>query len=232
MDAKLSPLPLGWYTPGSHPDFWGDGGTYELIPYDHLPLVDSTSLNGSFGWLQEDVPIADCDILAFEDEYPAPQDVLASLAAEVHRNGLSLPDGFAAFLTNPDLHRRIPTCTACYLSLSDRLIDVPGRPSGRLLRFMNDQQCVLLWYLYLEGKQDPAVVVGAPEFDDDAHGESFDDTVRLVELYFCAPTFEEFMYRFWIENAIWCSLEGRPPLTVEQRRYLDAVRRVRHGRGS
>lgn len=231
MDVKSSPLPLGWYTPGSHQDFWSDEGTYALVPYDHLPRVDSTSFNGSFAWLQQS-PIGGCDVLDFDDEYSPQQADLASLAAEAHRNGSPLPDPFVTFLTNPDLHRRVPTCTACYLSLSDRLIDVPERASGRLLRFMNDQQCVLLWYLYLKRDQVPAVVVGVPQFDDVANDESFDDAVRLVELHFCAPTFEEFMYRFWIENAIWYSLEGRCSLTAEQRMYLDAVRRVRRGRQS
>jgi hypothetical protein len=93
---------------------------------------------------------------------------------------------------------------------------------------MNDQQCVLLWYLYLEEGHAPAVAVGAPQFDDEEPGESLDDVVQLTDLYFCAPTFEEFILRFWLENTIWYALQQRRPLALEQSQYLDAVRRVRH----
>lgn len=95
MDARHSPFPLGWFTPGGHPDFWGDGGTYELIPYEHLPPIDSTPLDGSFAWLLQ-APAGDDDALEFCDLDTAPQDTLERLAAEADRSGLSLPNGLVS----------------------------------------------------------------------------------------------------------------------------------------
>ncbi len=225
MDITLSPLPLGWWSVGGHADLWGTEGTYQLIPYEQLPPVDATPLDGSFAWLPP--PAADDDALDFAaDDVTSPQAV-TTYAGEDLRNGLSLPDGFTAFMTNPDLHRRVPTCTLCCLSFSGRLIDCPGTADGHLLRFMNDQQCVLLWYLYFQPGLVPAVAVGVPDFGDDAQGDILDDIVTPLELRLCAPTFEEFMWRFWMENTIWYSLDGCRPLTSVQEKYLDAVRRVR-----
>ena len=50
---------------------------------------------------------------------------------------------------------RIPSCTACYFELPEKIIPFPGDEEGYIIRFLNDQQCVLLWYLYLtrSGKQ-------------------------------------------------------------------------------
>jgi hypothetical protein len=42
----------------------------------------------------------------------------------------------------------------------------------------------------------------------------------LRQTYICAPSFEAFLYRFWMENMIWFNLVEREPLTEEQRQYL------------
>jgi hypothetical protein len=225
MESRDSPFPLGWYTCGRHPDFWGDiGSTYGLIPYGDLPPLDHSGRDGSFDWLP-DLPRGDV-ALAFEDPSLSAAARLARLAEEAAREGLSLPDGFSQFISSPRVHRRVPTCTACYLDLADHLIAAPGAP-GRLLRFMNDQQGVLLWYLYLRPDGQHAILVCTPEWDDDADGETLEDVVRLTEILCCAPTFEEFIHRFWLENAIWYSLYEARPMTHEQKRYLDAVRKMR-----
>lgn len=228
MDSRNSPFAPGWYTSGSHRDFWDEDGaysTYTFIPYHDLPAVDRTCLDGSFAWLP-DLP-ADDFTLAFEDLTVSPGERLARLADEAARHRVSLPDSFVKFLVTPEIHRRVPTCTACYLDLSDRLIVAPGDAKGYLLRFMNDQQSVLLWYLHLPPGREHGVVVAAPEWDDAATGETLDDVVRLPELLFCAPTFEDFIHRFWLENTIWFSLHGARPMTREQKDYLDAVRDIR-----
>jgi hypothetical protein len=156
----------------------------------------------------------------------SPPTKLARLAEQAAYDGLSLPDSFSTFISDLRVHRRVPTCTACYLDLADRLIDAPGA-SGRLLRFMNDQQCVLLWYLYLRPDGQHAVLACTPEWDDEADGETLEDFVRLNEILFCAPTFDEFIHRFWVENTIWFSLHEARPMTPEQKRYLDAARQRR-----
>jgi hypothetical protein len=39
-----------------------------------------------------------------------------------------------------------------------------------------------------------------------------------------AESFNEFIYRFWIENEIWFALNDGKPLTDEQRRYAEHYR--------
>ena len=42
-------------------------------------------------------------------------------------------------------------------------------------------------------------------------------------IYVCASSFEEFLYRFWMENILWYKLvwyKGRKPLTEEEKSYL------------
>ena len=92
---------------------------------------------------------------------------------------------------------------------------------------MNDQQSVLLWYLYLVPNGEHAVVVATPEWDENADGDTLEDVVRLTDIVLCAPTFDAFIHRFWLENTIWYALyEGRQ-MTGEQKRYLDAVHTTR-----
>jgi hypothetical protein len=156
-----------------------------------------------------------------------PADQVRRLAEEVARERLWLPESFVRFISEPEVHRRVPTCTSCYLELPDRLVAAPGDPEGRLLRFMHDQQCCLIWYLYVRPARDPAVVVVTPEFDEDAGGDVLEDVVRLREPLVCAPAFEDFIHRFWMENAIWYALSRQRSLTLEQTAYVDHVRRLK-----
>ena len=227
MNILDSPFPLGWYTAGSHESFWGCGNTYTLIPYDQLPELGRSHGDGSFRWLPAG-PEGNT-VLEFHEESNDTRLDLGQLHREAQQAGVRIPDAFAAFLRTPEIHRRVPTCTACYLELSARLLEPPSNRSGRLLRFMNDQQACVLWYLYLAPGEVPAVVAGMPGCLDDTSEDSLDDDDGVVfeQFVLCAPDFETFMYRFWIENSIWYALAKRRPLTSGQKAYLDAVQRAR-----
>jgi hypothetical protein len=94
----------------------------------------------------------------------------------------------------------------------------------RLLRFMNEQQSCLAWYLLLEPNGQHRVAVAGPEFRDDLTGESFEDIAVPTDILICARSFEAFVRRFWIENAIWYLTRDGRPLTVELIAYLDAAK--------
>jgi hypothetical protein len=149
---------------------------------------------------------------------------LAHLTAQAEAEGSSIPTAMVTFLTTPDLHGRVPTCTDCYLQLSPRLI--PGPEGGRLIRFLNDSQCVLLWYVLLE-KDRHSVVAAVPEWkaDDDGRSE-LDDAMTPRDFVRCAASFEEFVFRFWIENTIWFAEHRKQPLTELQQAYASAARRT------
>jgi hypothetical protein len=137
--------------------------------------------------------------------------------------GVELPEAFRAFMSNPEIHTRIPTNTACYLDLSSRLIAIDGSSDAKLLRFMNDQQCVLNWYLYLQADRSVSVVLADPEWQDEAPGDTLDDIITPTNLTICANSFEEFVYRFWLENTIWFALVGKRELDEWQEAYRRAA---------
>jgi hypothetical protein len=224
MDRARGDFASGWYTPGSHPDLWGADGTYSLIPEAALPPIDSRRFDGSFSWIPP-LPEGD-DPLDFESRAESLAN-LERVNAQAAARGLSIPPSFTTFLMTPGLHRRVPTCTACYLDVSRALIESPAPDGGRLLRFMNDQQTVLVWYLYLQTDGRHPVLVGAPEWHDEAKGETREDMIDVHEFLLCAPSFEAFMFRFWIENTIWYSLYNQRVLTPEQLAYVDRARKAR-----
>jgi len=47
------------------------------------------------------------------------------------------------------------------------------------------------------------------------------------DIYLCAPSFPEFIYRFWLENELWLALnERRQDLPRDQARYVEHYRRI------
>jgi hypothetical protein len=121
----------------------------------------------------------------------------------------AIPASYVTFMNRPDLMAAIPSCTACYWSPAAQT--EPWRDGSRLLRFLTDQQDVLFWMLWLGPGGDHRVVCG-------------DGPDRLVEV---APSFEAFIYRYWVENVAWFELneEGRPEAerTPAVRAYLAAL---------
>jgi hypothetical protein len=119
----------------------------------------------------------------------------------------------------------VRSCTACYLDLGDIAVDVAGE--GWLIHFLSDQQWALHWLLYAGSDGSEAVVVTDSPFGfEDA--EPRISSAAVVDGGVCAPSFSEFLYRFWIENEIWFRVvepdpgePPEPPLTDEQRRYAE-----------
>ena len=107
-----------------------------------------------------------------------------------------------------ELPARVPSCTACEWDLSAEPIPSPVEDGAFMVRFLRDQQDVLFWYLYLGAAGTSAggsfVVCSPIPFD------ATDMTGRreqvLANTWWCAPEFEQFVYRFWIENVLWFSL--------------------------
>jgi hypothetical protein len=121
-----------------------------------------------------------------------------------------------------DLQGQIPSCTACYFDLSTEIIPSPlSNDDGYLIRFLNDQQDVLLWYLYIRPNGEHAVVVSPIPFDNTEARKSLTDEIILNNTFFCAESFEEFIYRFWLENEIWFALDEGATMTPTQQAYLD-----------
>jgi len=93
-----------------------------------------------------------------------------------------------------------------------------------VLRFLHDQQDCVMWHLYLAPPSDECVLASRTYLDlvytnPDEVGH-ITEAEAVEQTWVCAPSFEAFLYRFWMENMIWFNLSERKPLTEEQRRYL------------
>ena len=138
----LERLPRVWWSPGGSAEIWGSEGTYQRVAYERLPSVGR--LDGSFAWLVE--PAAGLDRMDYEPGV----DPKAELARAASTSPApALPAAFTRFMSDPSLYTRVPTCTWCCFSVGRRWVKAPRLGDARLLRFMNDQQAVLLWYLAL-----------------------------------------------------------------------------------
>jgi hypothetical protein len=114
--------------------------------------------------------------------------------------------------------------TTPYYHLGSRLVPVPEHPGpARLLRFLNDQQASLLWYLLLEPRGCHAVAVASPRWREDGDGRGIEDAADPEDVAICASSFEEFITRFWIENTLWRAMQSGAALEGELLAYARAL---------
>jgi hypothetical protein len=228
-------LPVGWWWSGL-PGV-DAAGTYEFISPDRLPRLDLNSLR-TWDWVPEVDAPQPWSISDLDDA----DDFLRATATA----GITVPASFRSFISAPRLRWAIRSGTGCWWSLGlgrgtmvraeiahglgmgadvvDELsalrsctafVPVLGR---HVVRFLTDQQDCLYWFLVLGGADDPVVVS-----DVDITAEVAETTDRIWKV---AATFEEFMYRFWIENEIAIRDDEQVPLTPDQAAYLAAALRL------
>jgi hypothetical protein len=205
-------------------------GTYCFYPYDSIPPI--RALNGTLDWLGPLDHETEQSMQLYRNA-PEQRGNLTQVAADATKLGLTLPEAFVRLMGSPELQDRMPSCTACTFDLSAHITPCIGETPGYLIRFLRDQQSVLLWYLYLTPHGEECVLASPYEFgdgEDDNPNDLPDDQRRAVMAHtcICAPTFEAFVYRFWLENILWFKLnssddDGR--LSEEQRGYVDHYKR-------
>lgn len=227
---KKDDLPRRWWAPGSD-DLWGRDGTYKAVPYEVLPALPRHAPE-PFAWLRLAPTHPEGLKFGVDGENLLPRPVaqmVEEIVAVAKGEGLTVPAAYVTFMNDTSLQERVPTCTACYLDVPTKLVAPPGGEPGRLLRFLNDQQCCVLWYLHLTTDGGCSVVGAVPAYDDEeetSDGETLDDVIKLGDAAMCAPSFEDFIHRFWMENALWFSLYKKKPITPEQQAYRDAIKKA------
>ncbi len=208
-------LRTGWYTSGL-PGVECRGATYCLRPLDRLPIigVDQTQ---EFTWLPNvDRPL---DWAITTDSDPGGDQRLLD---RVRAKQIALPSSFEAILRAPPRRWALRSMTGCRWTVdSDALRPIPTSTEPTI-RFLTDQQGALFWYVLLDGNLDAPVVVSRQDFIDPDTWEPS----PLDHVYRTAPSFEAFLYRFWIENEIGFRSIDSEPLTLDQQRYLDDARRL------
>jgi hypothetical protein len=235
MSASIlrSILKRGWYfseLPGyrEHPDRFR---TYSLFHYDDLPPIEEEGLE-VYDWLKRDC-VKKCSLL--EGMYPdGTKPDLSKLAEFKTHIDIPLPVSLVTFIDSEELRGRVRSCTDCYLDLGDYVVQTTGAEDGYLIHFLSDSQWILHWYLYVSKGGDHFILVSENgfgfNFDEQdfsiQHGRGYRLRLDQEEIWFCADSFPEFIYRFWLENEIWFCLTLDPkPLTDFQRRYVDCYRK-------
>jgi len=208
-------------------------GTYCFYPFESLPPLPEP--DETLGWLG---PLDDATdrMMGVHRNAPEARGRVGEIAAQARARGLALPESFIRLMGAPALQDRIPSCTACTFALPEQIVRCPASEDGYIVRFLNDQQDVLLWYLYLTPAGEHCVLVSpiglddiAAEMPDAALTEEWRRSI-LANTVVCAPSFAAFIHRFWLENVLWFKLnegEGDGGLTDEERRYLAHYERQR-----
>lgn len=180
--------------------------TYERYPLNSLPPV--LDALGGFRWLG-DPGQHNADNVS----------VLTRLNTSLNTVGVALPEDFVQFYSSDAWAGELDavSVTGCWTRLGPLPTFSPVEPGAFLVRFMSDQQDCVTWYLYLR-RGEPAFVVHA--YGLDFGYEDDDEDVGVI--YRCASTFEEFAYRFWVENRIWHHLNdpNAGPLPSRLAEYL------------
>jgi len=223
------PFPLAWWAfdLGS---YRACDGTYCRYEYESLPPIPPVS--ESLDWLEPLDERTDAR-MAMDRHPPEARGEVAKIAASATRLGLTLPESFVRLMSSPESQDRIPSCTACYFTMSDDIVPCPGSEVGYIVRFYNDQQDVLLWYLYLTPQGAQYVLVTPIELEEMAVGTLTDEERQSIHenTWVCAPSFVAFVYRWYLENSIWFKVsesDDETKLTSDERRYLAHYRPSDH----
>jgi hypothetical protein len=229
MDLARLELARGWYAfdlPGyrNHPKV----ATYSLFEYDALPPIQVPS-RADFKWLMEQPANAEGSLPVLEEDAPVARQ-LESLSTQA---GIVFPSLFTTFPRNAELRRRVRSCTGCYLLLPDYPVTVAGAGAehGVLIHFLSDQQWCFHWHLLVDQTGDRGVVGSTRAFGfEDVDGPNTGGAISKSDLHdedawLCAPSFVEFVYRFWLKNEIWFALaDKKGPLNMVERSYVEWYR--------
>ncbi|MGD0253915.1 MAG: hypothetical protein ABSC01_14610 [Verrucomicrobiota bacterium] len=234
MTIPDSAIKRAWITAGTS-SLWGTKGTYSSVAYERLPSLPP--LDPSFAWLAS-VPDRDYGCTLNSDDNKLGS--LPAIETELGRLGFRLPSDFSAFIQNPDIYGRIPSCKACFLEVSDVVTALPGFPGSYVVRFMNDSQCCVLWYLLFQPSL-PVRVLACSYFIERVNFDAMEylaDKDRpldygdvLKDSCICAESFGEFMCRFGLENMIWFATHENKPLSPVEQGYLNQAHKAEQGAG-
>ncbi|MCA9073236.1 MAG: hypothetical protein KDA84_30140, partial [Planctomycetaceae bacterium] len=181
---------------------------------DELPELPF-ALNGSFDWLGN-LPSFDSHIGRRKAGELTAQLSAAKTSAE--QQGFALPQEFASFVLNPELHQHLRSSTDCYLSLTESVLQVLG---GSLLRFLADSQGAVYWYLFLNSDGSDHCVVSSFEYFDADQMDYEPEEIQESDFRFEAESFEAFLCRFWLVNEISFAEDEGDPLPNVEPRFLE-----------
>ena len=207
----------------------GCDGTYCYYDYSTLPPLDKPDdWLESLSWLPKLDVARDQHMQIYRNAHEERGNVEAIEKAG-EAAGLRLPASFVQLMGDHTLQDQIPSCTACTFGLSDELMKYPGAQGGYVVRFLTDQQEVLIWYLHLAlDGTDRVLVTPIPmeEMVGKANGGTLTEDERQAiqrNTWMCGDSFASFIYRWWLENTLWFKVSesnDESKLTEDERKYL------------
>ncbi|HLK56200.1 MAG TPA: hypothetical protein VKU00_06535 [Chthonomonadaceae bacterium] len=225
MDRLIATLQRGWWSIGLY-GYRDCRGTYALFPYEGLPPIHQ-DLDEAFRWLEAEPLYENVTTVKVEDVDLKVLDQIVTLP------DLRLPSTFTLFVRSPSLQKRIRSATGCHVDLLQP-IPIGEQERGYLLHFFSDHQGCLHWYLYVNAEGDHCVLVSGYVYGYDkgtnrwicrvneeewAYPSFFELLQEKKEIWYCAPSFSEYLYRYWLENAI--AFDYPNSLTPVQLAYLE-----------
>ncbi len=142
----------------------------------------------------------------------------SKLYLEAERLQLRLPASFLKYMQTDLRHRA--DLDSCWGPLQDWIAESPRGEGGRLFAFTEGGQGSLVYYLYLRDDVDDHCVVVSWDYFGFKNGAEAQFSEEPENVYFCAPSFEAFVYRSWIEWEIsWALTEQKRPLSEEELAY-------------
>ncbi len=231
IEANLTNFEFAWWGTGIGPAR-ATAGTYQRFEYHDQPPLPVEALDGTFAWLRDSEP---------ESAYRHGS-MWQAFCVQTRNQGYFVPGEFERFLSDRDLPARIKSCTDNYF---ERPPDPTSETStysaewedGLFVTFYADSQYCVLWGILLPrepGRYAP-ILAGPPEalfpgiWGDMERDEAHDPGKPVL----AASQFEQFVFRWWIENEIWFATvwrEGRRPLKPMEQAYIDHLNQRYAGR--
>lgn len=243
------PFPEVWWSSGI-PGVREVSGTYGPTPLRELPVID---VPDDVSWLTPLEPelVALKERLAKEhaEQFPSrpytPEEMAqmeeisregqreweeryALILSQAMQQQVQLPHAFIQLLSSDELMNQICNLspTGNYFSLPPHgMTRAPLGLDGHIIRFYNDQQICLCWYLYVPSSGPAVVLAGGfnrVDYLEDVGPDADDLVIADVRqnLALVAHSFSEFLYRLWIESLLYYKCEYKLTLNAAERAYL------------
>ncbi len=205
-------FPVGWFGPDLGQVRCNNGNCY---PPEDLPPIRQ-QLNGTFDWLQ--AAPEHCHSIA-----PDPALIATALDGLLAAKRVHLPVEFLNFFRAPTLWRKIRSCKDRCLDLDSIAVGIRGG-RGSLVRFLSESQGCKTWSLFASSGDSSHAVVATYFFMGSASPNSETELPHPKDITICAGSFEEFIYRFWMENELWFALHDMGEMPAGGEEYLDFYR--------
>ncbi len=180
-------------------------GMYKPFDLDRQPPAPD-GLTGRFEWLSQCSAPEEWAITQDDDgDHTRVQrpEALAEIAGS-----REVDPAFRFFIEHPELQRKVRSVSGCYLDLADVGVSI-GDADGLLCHFLSDQQWVRHWLVWCgPGPRQGSVVTTSKPYgfgSEDWHEPepASISNIGATDLEVCADSFEEFLFRFWVENELW-----------------------------